>query len=65
MVLEIFTTKKIINDFNKLSFDQSTMEVKTSFTKEEVGEIFSEFSIKDEIIELKLIPAGWEVIISK
>jgi hypothetical protein len=40
------------------------MEVKT-FTIEEVGEIFSEFSINDEIIEVKLIPAGWEVIYSK
>jgi hypothetical protein len=31
------------------------------FTKEEVEQIFSEFSINEEIIEVLLIPAGWEV----
>ena len=35
------------------------MEDKLS--KTEVVEIFSEFSIHDEILEVKLIPAGWEV----
>eukprot|EP01080_Neovahlkampfia_damariscottae_P004291 gene4291-7647_t len=34
--------------------------MRKTLTKQQVAEIFSEFSIDEEIQELKLIPAGWE-----